>query len=120
MSAAERKRRIVEEALNERRRFRRVHLSRDGRAFFPATAEETPCRVEDISVGGANIVGEFARRPAGKAILHLGSLGQYEGPVMSVSKRGFTMAFSCSPQKRRRLADLLTIELNLCAASEPA
>jgi len=106
------KREIVEEALKEHRRFRRIRLTRDGRAFIPATSEEVPCTISDISAGGANVRCRFARRPAGKAVIYMGELGQFEGPIMAVNDKGFRMRFSCSRQTRGKLADQLTIELN--------
>jgi hypothetical protein len=115
------KREIVEEALKEHRRFRRVRLIRKGRAFIPATSEEVPCTISDISADGASVLCQFARRPAGKAVIYVGELGQFEGPIMAVNARGFTMRFACSRQKRSNLADQLTIELNrhLLNGSEP-
>ena len=106
------KREIVEEALKEHRRFRRIRLSRIGRAYVPATSEEVACTVSDISVGGANVRGHFKRRPSGKAVIYLGELGQFEGPIMAVTDKGFRMGFACSRQMRDKLADQLTIELN--------
>jgi hypothetical protein len=103
---------IVEEAFRERRRFRRVRLSRIGRAFIVATSEEVPCMISDISADGANVRCKFARKPSGNAVIHIGELGQYEGRIMTASDKGFTMRFSCSRKKRNQLADLLTVELN--------
>jgi hypothetical protein len=106
------KREIVEEALKEHRRFRRIRLTRIGRAYIPATAEEVACTVSDISAGGASVRGHFKRLPAGKAVIYLGELGQFEGPIMSASDNGFRMGFACSRHMRGKLADQLTFELN--------
>jgi hypothetical protein len=106
------KRAIVEEALREKRRFRRIRLNRTGKAYFPDTSEEVQCQLEDISVGGAFLHCKFLRQPGGLAIVYLGELGRFEGPITAVEKGAFTMAFTCSQQKRDRLADQLTIEIN--------
>lgn len=112
MEFAASKRDIVDEAMKEKRRFRRIRLSCEGRVWFPETQEEAPCRLEDISAGGAFICCEFARAPHGQVVAYLGELGRFEGTVIAVRKDGFSMEFSCSRQRRGKLADQLTIELN--------
>lgn len=106
------KRGIVEEALKEKRRFRRIRLNLSGKVYFPDTAEEVQCRVEDISVGGAFLQCKFRRHPGDQAIVYLGELGRFQGPITAVKKDAFTMEFTCSKQKRDKLADRLTIEIN--------
>lgn len=106
------KRGIVEEALKEKRRFRRIRLNLNGKVYFPDTAEEVQCRVEDISVGGAFLHCKFLRQPGAQAIVYLGELGRFQGQITAVNKNAFTMEFTCSEQKRRKLADQLTIEIN--------
>lgn len=106
------KRDIVEEALREKRRFRRIRLSRIGRVYFPETAEEAPCRLEDISAGGAFLHCKFLRRPRGQAIVRLGQFGQLEGQITAIKNDAFSMAFTYSKQKRDKLVDRLTIEIN--------
>jgi|SRR5438105_3231805 len=103
---------IVEQALRERRYCRRVRLSREGRAFFPATSEEVPCTISDISTGGANVNCRLRRTPYGNAVLYIGGLGRFEGPIVAVANDYFSMKFFCSRKKREKLADMLTIELN--------
>ena len=106
------KRNIVEEALKEKRRFRRIRLARSGKVFFPDSAQEAQCQLEDISVGGAFLHCKLLRQPGDEAIVYLGELGQFEGRVTAVKKDAFTMAFTCSRRKRDKLADQLTIEIN--------
>lgn len=103
---------IVQEAVKEKRRFRRIRLNRRGKVYFPETAEEVQCQLEDISVGGAFLRCKFLRRPGGLAIVYLGELGRFEGPITTIQKDAFTMAFTCSQRKRGRLADQLTVEIN--------
>ena len=106
------KRGIVEEALREKRRFRRIRLTRNGKVYFPDSGLEAQCRLEDISVGGAFLHCEFLRQPGGQAVVYLDELGRFEGRITAVKKNAFTMAFTCSRQKRHKLADRLTIEIN--------
>jgi hypothetical protein len=44
--------------------------------------------------------------------IYLDNLGRFEGPIVRTANGGFVMTFSCSLQKREKLADQLTLELN--------
>ena len=103
---------IIERASAERRRFRRVNLSITGRLYVPATQEEAMCTVRDISPGDALVVCELKQEPMGRVVIYLESLGRFEGPIVRSDDGGFVMTFSCSPQKREKLADQLTLEVN--------
>lgn len=103
---------IIEEALKEKRRYRRIRLTRSGKVYFPDTAQEAQCRLEDISAGGAFIHCKFLRQPGDQAIVYLDELGQFEGRITALKKDAFTMAFTCSRKKRGKLADQLTVEIN--------
>jgi len=103
---------IIERAMKERRRFRRVHFPVTGRLFIPATQEETSCAVQDISPGDASIICELKQEPKGRAVIYLENLGRFEGPIVRSNDGGFVMTFSCSVQKREKLADQLTLEVN--------
>src|SRR4051812_20827253 len=103
---------IIARAKNERRRFRRVHVAISGRLYIPDTQEEATCTIEDISPGDASLVCDLKQEPKGRAVLYLETLGRFEGPIVRTGKGGFVMTFSCSLQKREKLADQLTLELN--------
>ncbi len=109
---------VIARALKERRRFRRVHVSITGRLYIPATQEEAICTVEDISPGDASIVCELRDEPRGRAVIYLDTLGRFEGPIVRTRNGGFVMTFSCSLQKREKLADQLTLEMNRHLLSE--
>jgi hypothetical protein len=109
---------VIARALKERRRFRRVHLAVAGRLFVPATQEETVCTIEDISPGDAAVLCQLQQEPHGRVVIYLESMGRFEGPIVRRTQAGFVMAFSCSLQKRERLADQLTVELNRHLLSE--
>lgn len=106
------KRDIVEEALKEKRRFRRIRMSRTGKVYFPGIGKEAQCELEDISVGGALLHCKFLGRTGDGAIVYLDELGQFEGRITAVKKDGFAMTFTCSRHKRGKLADRLTIAIN--------
>jgi hypothetical protein len=109
---------VIARALKERRRFRRVHVAITGRLYIPATQEEAICTVEDISPGDACILCELRDEPRGRAVIYLDTLGRFEGPVVRARNGGFVMTFSCSLQKREKLADQLALEMNRHLMSE--
>jgi len=109
---------VIARALKERRRFRRVTVAITGRLYIPATQEEAICTVEDISPGDACILCELREEPKGRAVIYLETLGRFEGPIVRARRGGFVMTFSCSLQKREKLADQLTLEMNRHLLSE--
>jgi hypothetical protein len=109
---------VIARALKERRRFRRVQVAITGRLYIPATQEEAICTVEDISPGDACILCELREEPRGRAVIYLDTLGRFEGPVVRARNGGFVMTFSCSLQKREKLADQLALEMNRHLMSE--
>jgi hypothetical protein len=109
---------IIARALKERRRFRRVHLAVAGRVYVPSTQEEAVCTIEDISPGDASVLCQLQQEPQGRVVIYLESMGRFEGPIVRRTREGFVMAFSCSAQKRDRLADQLMVELNRHLLSE--
>lgn len=103
---------VIARALREKRRFRRVKLPLTGRLYVPETQEESNCAVEDISPGDASLLCTLKEEPRGRAVLYLDSLGRFEGPIVRSNEGGFVMTFSCSLQKREKLADQLSFEMN--------
>jgi hypothetical protein len=103
---------VIARARKDRRRFRRVHVTLAGRLYIPATQEEALCTVDEISAGDAVLSCELKGEPQGKAVIYLDGLGRLEGPVVRNKEGGFVMTFSCSLQKREKLVDRLTLELN--------
>src|SRR5258706_4638821 len=109
---------VLARATSERRRFRRVRISISGRLYIPDTQEEATCTIEDISPGDASLRCELKHEPKGRAVIYLDALGRFEGPIVRSDEGGFVMTFSCSAQKREKLADQLTLELNRDLLSE--
>ena len=103
---------IIARAMGERRRFRRVQVPLAGRLYIPDTNEEASCTVEDISPGDAALLCDLKQDPQGRAVIYLEGLGRFEGPVLRHKPGGFVVTFTCSAQKRKKLADQLTLELN--------
>jgi c-di-GMP-binding flagellar brake protein YcgR len=105
-------RKVIERAANERRRFRRVSVNITGRLYIPSTEEEAMCTVLDISPGDVAVHCDLKEEPNGRAVIYLDNLGRFEGPVVRTANGRFVMTFSCSLQKREKLADQLTLEVN--------
>jgi hypothetical protein len=103
---------VLERASKERRRFRRVTVNITGRLYIPSTEEEALCTVQDISPGDVALRCDLKDEPNGRAVIYLDNLGRFEGPIVRTGDGGFVMTFSCSPQKREKLADQLTLEIN--------
>jgi hypothetical protein len=103
---------VIERASKERRRFRRVSVNITGRLYIPATEEEAICTVQDISPGDVALRCDLKEEPTGRAVIYLDNLGRFEGPIIRSASGGFVMTFSCSLQKREKLADQLTLEVN--------
>jgi len=103
---------VIDRASKERRRFRRVAVNITGRLYVPATEEEAICTVQDISPGDVALRCDLKEEPTGRAVIYLDNLGRFEGPIVRTASGGFVMTFSCSLQKREKLADQLTLEVN--------
>jgi hypothetical protein len=105
-------RKLIERATKERRRFRRVSVNITGRLYIPSSEEEALCTVQDISPGDVALRCDLKVEPNGRAVIYLDNLGRFEGPIIRSGDGGFVMTFSCSLQKREKLADQLTLEVN--------
>jgi len=103
---------VIARALKERRRFRRIHVAVTGRLYIPATQEEAVCTVEDISPGDASLLCQLREEPKGRAVIYLDTLGRFEGPIVRAKHGSFVMTFTCSVQKKEKLADQLMLEMN--------
>jgi PilZ domain len=103
---------VVVRVRKERRRFRRSPIPISGRLYIPATQEEAPCTIENISPGDAAVVCELKHEPQGTIVVYLDGIGRIEGTIARRTETGFAMNFVCSQQKRERLTDQLMLALN--------
>jgi hypothetical protein len=102
----------LNQARNERRRFRRVRVDLPGRLFTPADGKEAHCRICDLSPGGAAIACDMLPEPGTQVILYVDGFGRFEGQVMRMDDSSFGVFFSCTALKRERTAEQLTLFLN--------
>jgi hypothetical protein len=96
----------------ERRQYECVCLDVPGQLFDPLTDAAIECSVLNLSPGGAGVLCG-ASFPAGvKLVLHITTFGRFEGSVVPESSgdRGrVALAFSLSPSKRERVADMISL-----------
>jgi hypothetical protein len=109
---------IIARARAERRRFRRVRIDLPGRLFTPGDGQESRCSVIDLSPGGASITCEIMPEPGTPVILYADGFGRFEGTVARRDGMGFGVQFVCTPAKRERIAEQLTLFLNKALVDE--
>ncbi len=95
----------------DRRRHKRVALALLGR-FMRASKAEYPCRLVDISVGGAAISSPVDVDPGEHIVVYFDSLGGLEGVVTRRFEDGFALEFSITLRRRQKLAAQLTWLIN--------
>lgn len=95
----------------DRRRHRRVPLTLLGR-FMRANKQEYPCKLIDISVGGAALMSPVTVDDNELIVVYLDQLGGLEGSVARLFPGGFALQFSATRHKREKLADQITWLIN--------
>ena len=103
---------VLARARAERRRFHRVRVDLPGRLFLPADGREDRCSVVDLSPGGAAIRCETMPEAGTQVVLYVDGFGRFEGAVARKDGGSFGIAFQCTPSKRERTAEQLTLFLN--------
>ena len=95
----------------DQRRHRRVSITLFGR-FMRENRDEYPCKVNDISVGGAAVVAPVVVNEGERIVAYLDHLGGLEGTVVRTFGGGFAIQFTTTAHKREKLAAKLTWLLN--------
>ena len=95
----------------DRRRHKRVPVSLQGR-FMRENKLEYPCRLQDISVGGAAVISPVVVQNDERIIAYFDHLGGLEGTVKRVFHDGFAIQFRVTQRKREKLAAQLTWLIN--------
>jgi PilZ domain len=95
----------------DKRRHKRVAVTLLGR-FMRANRYEYPCRLNDISVGGAAINSPVAVDEGERIVVYFDHIGGLEGSVVRVFEGGFAMQFRTTARKREKLAAQLTWLIN--------
>lgn len=95
----------------DRRRHKRFAVALLGR-FMRANKQEYPCRLADISVGGAAILAPVEVELGERIVAYLDELGGLEGRVTRVFDGGFAIELKVSQHKREKLAAQITWLVN--------
>lgn len=95
----------------DRRRHRRYALALLGR-FMRASKQEFPCRLNDISVGGASFMSPVEVELGERIVAYLDEIGGIEGEVVRIFEGGFAIALRASQHKREKLAAQITWLVN--------
>lgn len=93
--------------LEERRRFKRMDVSLNGR-FMVENTDEYPCEVFNMSPGGMAVKAPFSPRVGERVISYIEQLGGLDGTVTRTFDGGFAVEFKISARKRERIANVLT------------
>lgn len=95
----------------DRRRHKRYPLALLGR-FMRANKQEFPCRLNDISVGGASLMSPVEVDIGERIVAYLDEIGGIEGVVVRTFDGGFAMSLRASQHKREKLAAQITWLVN--------
>jgi hypothetical protein len=98
-------------AVADRRRHARVPVTMLGR-FMRASKHEFPCKMIDISVGGAAFMSPVEPEIGEKIIAYFDQVGGLEGKVVRVQPGGFAIEFTITAHKREKLAATLMFLAN--------
>jgi hypothetical protein len=109
---------IVAKAKAERRRFRRVRVDLGGRLFTPGDGQEARCIIVNLSPGGAAVECEIMPTQGTQVVLYVDGFGRFEGTTVRREGPGFGVSFVCTPAKRERTAEQLTLFLNKALVDE--
>lgn len=95
----------------DRRRHKRYALALLGR-FMRANKQEFPCRLNDISVGGASFMAPVEVELGERIVAYLDEIGGIEGEVVRIFDGGFAIHLRASQHKREKLAAQITWLIN--------
>lgn len=96
---------------HDRRRYKRVSLALLGR-FMRPNRQEYPCKLVDISVGGAALMSPVAVDNGERIVAYFDHLGGIEGHVVRAFEGGFAIRIAATQHKREKLAAQLTWLIN--------
>lgn len=96
----------------EPHRFKPVRVDLQGRLFVPSEGQEGRCTILNLSAGGAEIQCEIAPAAGMQVVLYIDGFGRFEGAVAPIDGQTFAIEFHCTPLKRERIAEQLTLFLN--------
>lgn len=108
----------LEDMRTNRRRHKRVEIQCLGR-FMRADKAEYPCRLENVSVGGAALKSPQSVALGEHVIAYFDEIGRIDGPVTRLIDGGFAMQIQATQHRREKLAAQLTWLINRKALGVP-
>jgi hypothetical protein len=96
---------------SDQHRYKRFELALLGR-FMRANKQEYPCKLNDISVGGASVKAPVEVDLGERIIAYFDEIGGIEGSVVRVFEGGFAMGLKATQHKRDKLAAQITWLIN--------
>ena len=106
-----RRARIAARGVGESRRFQRVALPLEGRFLAPDEVEH-PCRLTDLSPGGARVETDRRLHPGALTVIHIEHFGHLEAEIVRHTQDGFSVRWLAGPRRRERLAEQLVWRYN--------
>jgi hypothetical protein len=106
-SFARRPQGVLSRIVPDRRRHKRIAVALLGR-FMRESKEEHPCRLMDISAGGAAVSASVSVPVGERVVAYFDHIGGIEGEVVREFDGGFAFKISATRHKREKLAAQLT------------
>jgi hypothetical protein len=107
MTFARRPQGVLTRIVPDRRRYKRVAVTLLGR-FMRENKEEHPCKLIDVSAGGAAVAAAVAVPVGERVVAYFDHIGGIEGVVTREFDGGFAFSINATKHKREKLAAQLT------------
>lgn len=107
LSFARRAQGVLSRIVPDRRRHKRLAVTMLGR-FMRENKQEYPCKLLDISVGGAAIISPVTVELGERVVAYFDHVGGIEGLVVREFDGGFAFKINATQHKREKLAAQLT------------
>jgi len=91
----------------DKRRHKRITISLVGR-FMRQSKEEHPCKLIDISAGGAAVSSTVPVTVGERVVAYFDHIGGIEGEVVRLLENGFAFKINATTHKREKIAAQLT------------
>jgi hypothetical protein len=98
---------VLSRIVPDRRRHKRISVTLLGR-FMRESKEEHPCKLIDISAGGAAVMSPVAIPEGERVVAYFDHIGGIEGFVVRTFDGGFAIKINATRHKREKLAAQLT------------
>ncbi len=107
MTFARRPQGVLSRIVPDRRRHKRISVTLLGR-FMRENKEEHPCKLIDISAGGAAVAASVSVPAGERVVAYFDRIGGLEGEVVREFDGGFAFRINATRHKREKLAAQLT------------